>query len=46
METLRTHLEAGQLAPVVDRTFPLDEAGEAIRYLAGGQSLGRVMLTV
>jgi NADPH:quinone reductase-like Zn-dependent oxidoreductase len=46
METLRTHLQAGQLAPVVDRTFPLDEAGEAIRYLVGGQSLGRVLLTV
>jgi NADPH:quinone reductase-like Zn-dependent oxidoreductase len=46
MDTLRAHLEAGQLTPVIDRTYPLGEAGEAIRYLAGGQALGRVMLTV
>jgi NADPH:quinone reductase-like Zn-dependent oxidoreductase len=46
METLRAHLEAEHLTPVIDRTYQLDEAGEAIRYLADGQPLGRVMLTV
>jgi D-arabinose 1-dehydrogenase-like Zn-dependent alcohol dehydrogenase len=46
MATLRAHLELGQLTPVIDRTYNLSEAGEAIRYLAGRQPLGRVVLTM
>jgi NADPH:quinone reductase-like Zn-dependent oxidoreductase len=46
MATLRAHLEAGRLTPVIDRTYPLSGAGEAIRYLAGGEPVGRVVLTV
>jgi len=45
MDTLRTHLEAGQLTPVIDRTYPLDQAAEAIRYLAEGEPVGRVILS-
>jgi NADPH:quinone reductase-like Zn-dependent oxidoreductase len=44
--TLRDYLEAGQLTPVIDRTFPLDEAAEAIRYLSEGEPVGRVVLTM
>jgi NADPH:quinone reductase-like Zn-dependent oxidoreductase len=43
--TLRDHLDAGHLTPVIDRTFPLDRAAEAIRYLAGGEPVGRVIVT-
>lgn len=46
MATLREHLEAGQLTPAIDRTYPLSEAGEAIRYLADGEPVGRVILTM
>ena len=46
MATLRAHLEAGRLTPVIDRTYPLGEAGEAIRYLAEDEPVGRVVLTV
>jgi NADPH:quinone reductase-like Zn-dependent oxidoreductase len=46
MATLRSLLESGQLRPVIDRSYPLDRAGEAIGYLAGGQARGRVVLTV
>jgi NADPH:quinone reductase-like Zn-dependent oxidoreductase len=46
MATLRAHLEGGQLAPVMDRTYHLSQAGEAIRYLAEGEAVGRVVLTV
>jgi NADPH:quinone reductase-like Zn-dependent oxidoreductase len=46
MATLRAHLEAGQLTPVIDRTYPLSQAGQAIRYLAEGEPVGRVVLTV
>jgi NADPH:quinone reductase-like Zn-dependent oxidoreductase len=46
MATLRTHLEAGQLTPIVARTFDLAAAAEAIRCLASGQAAGRIVLTV
>jgi NADPH:quinone reductase-like Zn-dependent oxidoreductase len=46
MATLRAYLEAGQLTPVIDRTFPLREAAAALRYLAEGEPVGRVVLTV
>jgi NADPH:quinone reductase-like Zn-dependent oxidoreductase len=46
MATLRAHLEAGQLTPVIDRTYQLSQAAEAIRYLADGEPIGRVVLTV
>jgi NADPH:quinone reductase-like Zn-dependent oxidoreductase len=38
--------EAGRLRPVVDRVFPLDQAGAAIDYLATGRSRGRVVIAV
>jgi NADPH:quinone reductase-like Zn-dependent oxidoreductase len=31
---------------VIDRTYPLAEAPEAIRYLAEGHAQGRVVVTV
>lgn len=46
METLRAHLAAGELRPVIARAFPLAEAGAAIRHLAEDDPLGRVVLTV
>jgi NADPH:quinone reductase-like Zn-dependent oxidoreductase len=45
MQALREHLAAGRLTPVIDRAFPLGEAGQAIRYLADGLPVGRVVLT-
>jgi NADPH:quinone reductase-like Zn-dependent oxidoreductase len=40
-------LEEGRIQPVVDRrTFPLEQAAEAIDYLALGAAQGRVVLTV
>ena len=37
---------AGKIRPIVDRTFPLAEAGAAHAYLESGGHLGKVMLTV
>ncbi len=34
-------IEAGKVEPVIDRTYPLSEAPEAIRYLAEGTPEGR-----
>ncbi|CAN5492349.1 hypothetical protein BH23ACT9_BH23ACT9_25340 [soil metagenome] len=39
-------LEAGQLTPVIDRTYPLSEAAEALRYVGAGHTRGKVVVTV
>jgi NADPH:quinone reductase-like Zn-dependent oxidoreductase len=46
LETLRELIEAGTLTPVVDRTYPLGEVPEAIRYLEAGHARGKVAITV
>jgi NADPH:quinone reductase-like Zn-dependent oxidoreductase len=43
---LKKLIESGKLTPVIDRTYPLAEAPEAIRYLAEGHAQGRVVVTV
>ena len=37
-------LEAGAIRPVVDRTFPLERASDALRYLTSRRAVGRVVL--
>ena len=39
-------IEAGKITPVIDRTFPLIEVPEAIRYLESGQARGKIVITV
>lgn len=39
-------IEAGKLTPVLDRTYPLPEVPEAIRYLVAGRAAGKVAITV
>jgi NADPH:quinone reductase-like Zn-dependent oxidoreductase len=43
---LKQLLEAGKLTPVIDRTYPLAEVPEAIRYLEEGHARGKVVITV
>ena len=43
---LKELIEAGKITPVIDRTFPLSEVPEAIRYLASGQAGGKIVITV
>ena len=38
--------DAGKLRPVIDRTYPLSEAPQAIRYLEQGHARGKVVLAV
>jgi NADPH:quinone reductase-like Zn-dependent oxidoreductase len=45
MAVFRDFLEAGKITPVIDRTYPLSEAPEAIRYLMEGEPQGRVVIT-
>jgi NADPH:quinone reductase-like Zn-dependent oxidoreductase len=39
-------VEAGKVKPVIDRTFPLAQAPEAIRYLETGHARGKVVVKV
>ena len=38
-------VEAGRVRPIVDRTFPLEDAAEAHRWLELGAQFGKVVLT-
>jgi NADPH:quinone reductase-like Zn-dependent oxidoreductase len=38
--------EAGKIAPIIDRRYPLHEVAEAFRYLASGQHQGKIVITV
>jgi NADPH:quinone reductase-like Zn-dependent oxidoreductase len=44
--TLKDLIEAGKLTPVIDKTYPLSEALQAIRYLEQGHARGKVVLTI
>jgi NADPH:quinone reductase-like Zn-dependent oxidoreductase len=46
MLVLTELIEAGKVTPVIDRTYPLSEAPEAIGYLEGGHARGKVVITV
>jgi NADPH:quinone reductase-like Zn-dependent oxidoreductase len=46
MAILREFLEAGKLTPVIDRTYPLAEVPEAIRYLREGRACGKIVITM
>jgi NADPH:quinone reductase-like Zn-dependent oxidoreductase len=39
-------LAAGQVRPVIDRTYPLAEAAEAFRYLEAGHARGKVVFAI
>ena len=45
-DELRGLIEAGKVTPVIDRTYPLIEAPDAIRYVVEGHSRGKVVITV
>jgi NADPH:quinone reductase-like Zn-dependent oxidoreductase len=45
MDLLMTELGAGRIVPVVARTFPLEAAAEAHRFIEGRANIGKVILT-
>ncbi|HSO23063.1 MAG TPA: zinc-binding dehydrogenase, partial [Chondromyces sp.] len=46
LQFLRDLIESEKVTPVIDRTYPLAETAEAIRYLARGHARGKVVITV
>ncbi len=45
MDMLISELRAGRIAPVLARTFPLERAGDAHRFIQSRQNIGKVVLT-
>ena len=43
---MRELLETGKVAPVIDRSYPLSDVPEAIRYLEEGHARGKVVITM
>ncbi len=39
-------IESGEFKPVIDRVYPLDQIVEAYRYVATGQKIGNVCISV
>jgi len=46
LRTLAGWLEAGELTPVIDRTYRLSAAADALRYVGAGHTRGKVVITV
>jgi len=39
-------IDSGQLAPAIDRSYPLSEVAAAIRYLLDGRARGKLVITI
>lgn len=46
LQTLGELVREGQVTPVIDRQFALDEVPEAIRYLGTGRARGKVVISL
>jgi len=46
LATLRELIEAGKVTPVIDRTYPLREVPDAIRYVETEHARAKVVITV
>jgi NADPH:quinone reductase-like Zn-dependent oxidoreductase len=44
--TLADLLATGQVTPVIDRTYPLNEAADALRHVGAGHTRGKVVVTL
>ena len=45
LQALTELIESGQVRPVIDRTYPLSQAPEAIQYMRDGCAQGKVVVT-
>jgi NADPH:quinone reductase-like Zn-dependent oxidoreductase len=46
LEQVKALVEAGKIAPVIDRRYRLSEVPDAIRYLEAGQARGKLIVTL
>jgi NADPH:quinone reductase-like Zn-dependent oxidoreductase len=46
LEQLGALLDQGAIRPVLDKTFPLEAAAEAVAYVKSGRAVGKVVIRV
>jgi NADPH:quinone reductase-like Zn-dependent oxidoreductase len=46
LEVLSQFIEAGHVAPTIDRTYPLAEVPDAMRHLEAGRARGKIVITI
>ena len=46
LDAVRQLIEAGQVTPIVDRTYPLAEVPDAMRHLEAGQARGKIAISI
>jgi len=46
VEDVSRFIEAGQVTPIIDRTYPLAEVPDAMRHLEAGQVRGKIAITI
>jgi NADPH:quinone reductase-like Zn-dependent oxidoreductase len=46
LEALATMIRSGQVAPVIDRIYPLSQTPDAMRYLENGHPKGKVVVSL
>ena len=46
MVILKDMIEAGQVTPVIERSYTLAEVPDAIRHIEGGRARGKVVITI
>ena len=45
-QRLNAHIDAHQIKPVIDRTFPIERALDAYRYQSSAALFGKVVITL
>jgi NADPH:quinone reductase-like Zn-dependent oxidoreductase len=46
LERLAQLIQGGSLTPVIDKTYPLHQAPDAMRHLQAGHARGKLVITV
>lgn len=46
LQTLAAYLASGEVKPVIDRRYPLEQSAEAITYLESKRARGKVIITI
>ena len=46
LERLAELIEAGELTPIIDKTYPLHQAPDAMRHLQAGHARGKLAITM
>jgi NADPH:quinone reductase-like Zn-dependent oxidoreductase len=46
LDVLHDLMQSGKVAPVIDRTYPMNQTADAVRYMEEGHARGKVVVTI